>query len=92
MSLLSNVALALADEKPKFDPNSVTPGVVGFLATFAVIVIVVLLIMDMVRRIRRTQYRAEVNQRLDAEAAALAEQNGDQQDGTAEASDGRGPL
>jgi hypothetical protein len=78
MTLLSHAATLLgrADDKPMFDPNSVTPGVIGFLATFAIIAVVVLLATDMVRRVRRTQYRAEVNERLDAEAAALAEQDG----------------
>ncbi|MHA6693097.1 hypothetical protein [Homoserinimonas sp. A520] len=69
-----------AEEKPKFDPNSVTPGVIGFVATFLVIALVVLLVTDMVRRIRRTQYRAEVNERLDAEAAALFDQENGTQD------------
>jgi len=77
MTLLSGISVLaelLAEDEPMFDPNSVTPGVVGFLATFLVIVVVVLLATDMVRRVRRTQYRAEVNERLDAEAAALIEQ------------------
>ncbi|HEU4808802.1 MAG TPA: hypothetical protein VFT01_11115 [Homoserinimonas sp.] len=71
MTMLNSFFSLLAEEKPKFDPNSVTPGVIGFLATFLIIVVVVLLVTDMVRRVRRTQYRAEVNERLDAEAAAL---------------------
>lgn len=49
----------------------VTPGVWGFVITFAVVVVVVLLIIDMVRRVRRVRYRAEANERLDAEEAAL---------------------
>lgn len=83
MTLLSSLSV-LAKDEPMFDPNSVTPGVVGFLATFLVIVIVVLLATDMVRRVRRTQYRAEVNERLDAEAAALAEQESGSPDDPAE--------
>ena len=41
-------------------------------------VVVVLLILDMVRRIRRTNYRAEVREQLEAEArdAELAEADG----------------
>ena len=69
MTLLNTIA-DLAKDKPMFDPNSVTPGVVGFLVTFVFIVLIVLLVRDMVRRVRRTQYRAEVNERLDAEEAA----------------------
>lgn len=49
------------------DPNSVTPGVVGFVVTLVVGLGVLLLIMDMVRRIRRVRYRAMVNEQLDAE-------------------------
>jgi len=70
MTLL-NAITVLAEDKPMFDPNSVTPGVVGFLVTFVFMVLIVLLIRDMVRRVRRTQYRAEVNERLDAEEAEL---------------------
>lgn len=50
------------------DPNSVTPGVVGFVITFFVAIAVLLLIVDMARRVRRVRYRAMVNEKLDAEA------------------------
>ena len=40
------------------DPNSVTPGVVGFLATLFVAMGVVVIIVDMTRRVRRVRYRA----------------------------------
>ena len=36
------------------DPNLVTPGVVGFIITFAIALLTVLLIVDMVRRIQRS--------------------------------------
>ena len=49
------------------DPNSVTPGVVGFVITFFVAIAVVFLIVDMSRRVRRVRYRALVNEQLDAE-------------------------
>jgi hypothetical protein len=51
------------------DPNLVTPGVVGFIATFVVGSGVLLLILDMTRRIRRVRYRAEINERLDGESS-----------------------
>jgi hypothetical protein len=54
----------------EIDPNVVTPGVIGFVLTFAVVVAVVLLVVDMTRRIRRVRYRAEANAKLDAEEAA----------------------
>lgn len=52
------------------DPNLVTPGVVGFIVTFAVAIITVLLIVDMVRRIRRVRYRSQVQEEIAAEVAA----------------------
>lgn len=58
---------------PDFDPNSVTPTWVGFAITFLVAVAAVLLIMDMVRRIRRIRYRAEIQERLQTEAEADGE-------------------
>ena len=54
-----------ADEE--FDPNTVTPGIWGFVLTFLVMLVVVLLVLDMVRRIRRVNYRAEVREQLEAE-------------------------
>lgn len=59
-------------ESEEFDPNTVTPGVVGFLATFALAAIVVLLVLDMVRRVRRVRYREEIAEQLDAEEAEAA--------------------
>lgn len=50
------------------DPNLVTPGVVGFIATFVVGIGVLLLLLDMNRRMRRNRYRAEITERLDREA------------------------
>ena len=50
------------------DPNSVTPGVVGFVATLFVALGVVVIIVDMTRRVRRVRYRAEINDKLDREA------------------------
>ena len=52
---------------PELDPNTVTPGVLGFIVTFLVAAAVVLLAIDMTRRIRRTRYRGEIAERLDAE-------------------------
>ena len=56
----------------ELDPNLVTPGVVGFFATFFIAGMTVLLIFDLVRRIRRSRYREEVGLLLDAEVAAAA--------------------
>lgn len=48
--------------KPGLDPASVTPGTLGFLATLFIVVLVIFLIRDMTRRIRRVRYTAEVQQ------------------------------
>ena len=72
--ILSNTPL------PEFDPDTVTPGPWGFFAIFFVAAVTVLLGMDLARRVRRTNYRAEMQERLQAEvaerdaAAAAAEQ------------------
>lgn len=57
--------------KPDFDLNSVTPTWVGFAITFLVAAATVLLIMDMVRRVRRARYRGEMQERLQAERDEL---------------------
>ena len=54
------------------DPNSVTPGVEGFIAIAVVTILAVLLILDMARRVRRVRYRGEVRERLEAERAEAA--------------------
>lgn len=51
-------------------PEAVTPGVAGFVAIALVAIVIVLLAIDMLRRIRRAQYRSDVNEMLDAEEAA----------------------
>lgn len=70
--MLTSLLFAL-EETPlipaiEVDPNSVTPGVVGFLATLFVAMAVVVIIVDMTRRVRRVRYRAEIVEKLDREA------------------------
>ena len=60
------------------DPVLVTPGVIGFVATFLVAMGSLVLILDMVRRVRRVRYRAEIAERLDAEEAAKGSQDSSQ--------------
>lgn len=62
--------IPLATPKPDFDPNSVTPTWVGFLATFLVAALTILLMFDLTRRVRRTRYRAEIQEKLEAERLA----------------------
>lgn len=68
--LWRSVPMAASKE---FDPNSVTPGVIGFVITFLVAAVTVLLLIDMTRRVRRTRYRGEIREQLDAEQARAAE-------------------
>lgn len=60
--------LLSADDQPQFDPDTVTPGFIGFIATFGVAAIVILLVIDMVRRVRRVNYREQVRRQLEQEA------------------------
>lgn len=68
----------LVDATPSPVPTSnvaddlVTPGVWGFVITALFMVAVILLIIDMVRRLRRLNYRAEIRERLEKEAAAAS--------------------
>jgi hypothetical protein len=57
---------------PLNDPNKVyySPGVIGFLAVFLMMVAATFLVMDMVRRVRRVRYRTEIQEKLASEAAA----------------------
>ena len=66
------IAANLLATDEEFDPNTVTPGIWGFVLTFFVMVAVVLLILDMTRRMRRVNMRAQVQAQLAAEAEAAA--------------------
>jgi hypothetical protein len=58
-------------EKAKDPANTFySPGTIGFILTFFVAGSAVLIIFDMVRRVRRVRYRAEIQEKLDAEQAA----------------------
>lgn len=67
MTFLTSLFLMEEDLIPaiEVDPNSVTPGVVGFIMTFGVMIAVLLLVLDMVRRVRRVRYRQEIADKLD---------------------------
>ncbi|HEY9306483.1 MAG TPA: hypothetical protein VIP82_01635 [Microbacterium sp.] len=52
------------------DPDIVTPGVVGFVVTAFIAIAVILLVWDMMRRIRRGRVRADIQEELDAEEQA----------------------
>ena len=59
------------------DPELVTPGPWGFAAIAFVALAVILLMWDMLRRVRRGRYRLEIREELDAE-----QQRSDRDDST----------
>jgi hypothetical protein len=56
---------------PLNDPNKIyySPGVIGFAAVFLLMLAVTLLVADLVRRVRRVRYRAEIQEKLASETA-----------------------
>lgn len=49
---------------PVADDTYNSPGTIGFLVTFGVAIIAVLLIFDMNRRVRANRYRSEIREKL----------------------------
>lgn len=72
-------ALRFAEESGanEINPDDVTPGVIGFAITAIFAVVVILIGVDMYRRIRRMQYRQEV--RDDIQAELSGEQRDDEE-------------
>jgi hypothetical protein len=72
MTILAAILAATPTPTPTVDPAETfySPGTIGFLLTFFVAGSAVLLIFDMVRRVRRVRYRAEIQDKLTAEAEA----------------------
>ena len=88
--VLAVAAHVLASDE-EFDPNTVTPGIWGFVLTFFVMVAVVLLILDMTRRMRRVNMRAQVQAQLAAEAEAAA-RDAELAEADGQAIDSGGPM
>jgi hypothetical protein len=70
-TLISALLAASPSPTPSVDPANTfySPGTIGFIATFGMALGATLLIFDLVRRVRRVRYRAEIQAKLDAEAA-----------------------
>lgn len=70
-TLISAILAASPSPSPSTDPANTfySPGTIGFIATFGMAAGATLLIFDLVRRVRRVRYRAEIQAKLDAEAA-----------------------
>jgi hypothetical protein len=69
--------------RPGLSEDQVTPGLLGFLLTAFIVVLTALLIVDMVRRIRRVRYRAQVEEERMAAAEAADTARDDTADGNA---------
>jgi hypothetical protein len=67
MNLLSLLSETTAPGEVIIDDTWYSPGVVGFIATFSMGGAAVLLVYDLVRRVRRVRYRAEIAEKLDIE-------------------------
>ena len=69
--LISALLAATPTPTPTVDPSETfySPGTIGFIMTFFVTAGAVALIFDMVRRIRRVRYRAEIAEKLAAESS-----------------------
>lgn len=69
LNLVSGWLLATPTPTETTDPASTfySPGTLGFLFVFGMGLAAIVLIFDMVRRVRRVRYRAEINEKLDSE-------------------------
>ncbi len=47
---------------PGLTEDQITPGLLGFVVTFGIVVVMFFLIRDMVKRIRRVRYRAQIEE------------------------------
>jgi flagellar biosynthesis/type III secretory pathway M-ring protein FliF/YscJ len=71
-ALISFARAAATPTPVEPDPNLVTPGPWGFVVIAFVGLAVILLVWDMMRRIRRGRVRADIQEELDAELRAAA--------------------
>ena len=73
LKLITSALIYLEEPSPTetADPANTfySPGKVGFLAVAFITGAAILIIFDMVRRVRRVRYRAEIQEKLAAEAA-----------------------
>ncbi|WP_341579712.1 hypothetical protein [Microbacterium schleiferi] len=72
MRILLGTSTPVPSPSETVNPDLVTPGPWGFLVIALLAVVVILLITDMMRRIRRGRVRADIREELDAEAQAEA--------------------
>lgn len=63
--LLANTDPAIPTQpglRPGLTEDQITPGLLGFVMTFGIVLIMFFLIRDMVKRVRRVRYRAQVEE------------------------------
>ena len=73
LAALARAAAATPTPTPSSpDPVTVTPGPWGFVIVALLAVVVIFLVFDMMRRIRRGRVRADIMEELDAEQQAAA--------------------
>ncbi|MFK4296301.1 hypothetical protein ABH924_001438 [Arthrobacter sp. GAS37] len=77
--------------RPGLSEDQVTPGTWGFVLTAFIVVLTTFLIVDMVRRIRRVRYRAQVEEALVGETDG-AETDGAETDGAGTGGAGTGGV
>ncbi|HWL77188.1 hypothetical protein [Microbacterium sp.] len=72
--MIRSLAALAATPAPtdQVDPDLVTPGPWGFAVIVFIAIAVILLVWDMMRRIRRGRVRADINEQLEAEEQAAA--------------------
>ena len=73
---LALMAASVPTPESTVDPELVTPGPAGFAAIAFIALAVILLVWDMLRRVRRGRYRAEVREELDAEEQGSGRDDG----------------
>ena len=67
LDVLAVIAASVPTPQSTVDPELVTPGPWGFAAIALIAFAVIMLVWDMLRRVRRGRYRAEVREDLDAQ-------------------------
>lgn len=97
LEMLGDVLASPPSDVEEFNPVTVSPGLPGFIAMFVLAVGVVLLVLDMTRRVRRVQAKDRVETRMaeaeraEREAHGAEEQPGeDQADSAGTTADDRG--
>lgn len=68
MSFLNNIVW-LAEKEAEFDPDTVSPGVAGFLVVAVLAGAIILLGFSLVKRLRRNAYRSEIREDIAEELA-----------------------